>query len=295
MEETVITGMRRSLLYVPGDSPKMLAKARECPADLMLYNLEDGVAPAAKDRARQNVVDVLKSADPDAHEVIVRINNLASETGLEDLAAVVPCRPHGICIPKVEEPDEIDHADAAIRELETRCGLAPGVTRLHAMIETAGGVLNAGKIARASARMTSLIFGSADYSAQVRCRPSANRMEMMLALQWIVTSARAAGIASIDAPCFDLENTELLRSESAQSRNIGFDGKSALHPRQLEIINTVFDVTEEEALWAERVIAELDAAEKKGRSLSTINGGLVDDPHRISAERILRRWRQLRG
>jgi citrate lyase subunit beta/citryl-CoA lyase len=273
----------------------MLAKARECPADLMLYNLEDGVAPAAKDRARQNVVDVLKSADPDAHEVIVRINSLASETGLEDLAAIVPCRPHGICIPKVEEPDEIDHADASIRELETRCGLARGVTRLHAMIETAGGVLNAGKIARASARMTALIFGSADYSAQVRCRPSADRMEMMLALQWIVTSARAAGIASIDAPCFDLENTELLRSESAQSRNIGFDGKSALHPRQLEIINAVFDVTEEEALWAERVIAKLDAAEKEGRSLSTIDGGLVEDPHRISAERILRRWRQLRG
>ena len=289
----MITGLRRSLLYVPGDSRKMLQKALSVPADVLVLNLEDGVSASRKDEARENVAWALASLDFGAHEVIVRVNSPGSEIGRRDLEVTVSGRPDGVCLPKVESPGEVVQAEAGVRELEAGCGLTPGSLRFHAMIESAAGVLNAPGIARSSARMTSLIFGSADYSAQVRCRPSEERLEILMALQLVVTAARSAGIDAIDAPCFDIEDAALLRRESVQGRRLGFDGKSALSPRQVGTINELFDVTEEEAAMAERVLAALDDAELGGRSLTTLDGSLVDDPHRTAARRILRRWKEL--
>ncbi len=289
----MITGLRRSLLYVPADSRKMLQKALTVPADVLILNLEDGVSASRKDEARENVVWALASLDFGAHEVVVRVNSPGSEVGRRDMEAVVPGRPDGICLPKVESPEEVLDAEARVRELEAGCGVPPGNLRFHAMVESAAGVLNAPGIARSSARMASLIFGSADYSAQVRCGPSEDRLEILMALQLVVTSARSAGIDAIDAPCFDIENGALLRRESRQGRRLGFDGKSALSPGQVGTINEVFDVTAEEVARAERVLAALDDAELGGRSLTTLDGSLVDDPHRTAARRILRRWKEL--
>ncbi|HSW40474.1 MAG TPA: aldolase/citrate lyase family protein, partial [Acidobacteriota bacterium] len=141
-------------------------------------------------------------------------------------------------------------------------------------------------------RMASLIFGSADYISDLGCRPGEDRMELLYALQVIVTSARAAGIDAVDAPCFDIHNMELLRAEALQARRLGFAGKSALHPEQLALINHAFDVTAEEIEWAQKTIAELDAAEGRGKALTTVNGKLLDNPHRAAAERILRRGKE---
>jgi citrate lyase subunit beta/citryl-CoA lyase len=160
------------------------------------------------------------------------------------------------------------------------------------MIESAAGVLRAADIASASPRVASLIFGSADFAAEVCCRPEEDRSELMLALQMIVLAARSAVIDAIDAPCFDIPNLELLARESSQARRIGFTGKSALHPSQLAVINTAFDVTPVEIAWAERIIAELDEADRRGKALSTIDGNLIDNPHRAAAERILSRKKQ---
>jgi citrate lyase subunit beta / citryl-CoA lyase len=289
----MITGLRRSLLYVPGDSLKMLQKAITIPADVLVLNLEDGVAASQKDEARANVVWALKSLDFGSHEVVVRVNNPTSEVGRRDVAASVPGRPDGICLPKIESAGEIERADSVVRELEVGCGLPSGSLRFHAMIESSSGVLNAPAIARSSMRMASLVFGSADYSAQVRCQPSEDRLEILMALQLVVASARSAGIDAIDAPCFDVADAALLRRESMQGRRLGFDGKSALGPGQVGTINEIFDVTAEEAALAERVLAALDGAELDGRSLTTIDGSLVDDPHRTAATRILRRWKEL--
>jgi citrate lyase subunit beta/citryl-CoA lyase len=137
--------------------------------------------------------------------------------------------------------------------------------------------------------MASLIFGSADFSSDVRCRPGGDRAEIGLALQMIVLSARSAGIDAIDAPCFDIRDPDLLQRESLQARRLGFDGKSALHPDQLEIVNRVFETTPEEIAWAERVLAGLDEAETRGKALTTVDGKLLDNPHRAAAERILKR------
>jgi len=288
----MITGLRRSLLYVPGDSRQMLQKALTIPADVLVLNLEDGVAASHKDEARENTVWALTSLDFGSHEVVVRVNTPGSEVGHRDLAATVSGRPDGICLPKIESAGEIERADATVRELEAGCGLPAGSLRFHAMIESSAGVLDAPGIARSCARMASLIFGSADYSAQVRCQPSEDRFEILMALQLVVASARSAGIDAIDAPCFDILNADLLRRESMQGRRLGFDGKSALSPRQVGTINEIFDVTAEEAAMAERVLAALDGAERGGRSLTTVDGSLVDDPHRTAAQRILRRWKE---
>lgn len=281
--------LRRSMLYVPGDSEKMLQKSAAIPADVLLLNLEDGVALSRKHAARENTASALKSIDFGYREIVVRVNPLDTELGLEDLAKIVPLHPDGLCLPKVEKAEEISAADNAIQKLESGHGIPEGSIKIHAMIESAGGLLHSPEIAAASPRMASLVFGSADYANDVRCQPGEDRFEILLALQMIVTSARSAGIDAIDAPCFDIHNRDLLHRESTHARRIGFDGKSALHPDQLAVINEVFDVTPEEIAWAERAIKELDEAENRGKALTTVEGRLLDNPHRRAAERILSR------
>jgi citrate lyase subunit beta/citryl-CoA lyase len=280
---------RRSILFVPGDSEKMLQRSVGLPADVLLLNLEDGVAVSEKDHARDTVGRALDEVDFGSHEIVVRINSPDSDTGRRDLAAVIPLKPDGICLPKIENQNEVLAVDDAVRELEILHNIPEGTVRLHAMIESASGVLHSAEIAAASPRMASLVFGSADYANDVRCRIGEDRQEILLALQAIVLACRAAGIDAIDAPCFDIPNSSLLRRESMHARSLGFDGKSALHPGQLAVINHVFDVSSEEIAWAERVLAELDAAEQRGKALSILDGSLIDNPHRAAAQRILRR------
>jgi citrate lyase subunit beta / citryl-CoA lyase len=267
----------------------MLQKSMTIFSDALLLNLEDGVASSKKDVARENIADSLKNADFGKREIVVRINPLDAEIGFMDLASIIPFRPDGICLPKVENASQVIAADNAIRELEIKHGVPEESIRIHAMIESAGGLLRSGEIASSSRRMASLIFGSADYVSDVRCQPGEDRQELLLALQMIVISARSAGIDAIDAPCFDIHNQELLYREAAQARRLGFDGKSILHPDQLAIIHQIFDVTPEEIAWAKKAIAELDAAESRGKALTTIEGKLLDNPHRVLAERILKR------
>ncbi len=281
--------MRRSALYVPGDSEKMILGSVASAADMLILNLEDGVALSRKEVARENVVRALKSVDFGWHEVIVRVNSLSTSLGLNDLKMVLPLRPSGICLPKTETAGEIIAADRTMLELESACGLPERSIKLHAMIESAGGVLHAAEIAAASERMESLIFGSADYAAEIRCTPGEDREELMLALQMLVIAARSAGIDVIDAPCFDVRNDDLLRKEALQARRLGFDGKSAIHPNQCKMINQIFDVTKEEIAWAEKILAGLDEAELKGKALAVLDGRLIENPHRRAAERILRR------
>ena len=281
--------VRRSMLYVPGDSEKMIRRSATVPSDVLLLNLEDGISASRKNEARNILVNAMKEVRFGAREIVVRINPLDTETGLRDLSQIIPLRPDAVCLPKIESAAQIAAADQAIRELEIRHRAPEGSIALHAMIESASGVLHAAEIASASHRMASLIFGSADFSGDVRCRPGGDRAEIALALQMIVLSARSAGIEAIDAPCFDIRDPDLLQQESLQARRLGFDGKSALHPDQLEIINRAFETTPEEIAWAERVLAGLDEAETRGKALTTVDGKLLDNPHRAAAERILKR------
>src|SRR5262249_25155499 len=163
-----------------------------------------GVAAARKDEARSNVTRALRECDFGRREVVVRINSLLDETGKRDLADVVPARPDGICLPKVESRQEVAAADAALFEIEVAHRLHEGEIRLFAMIESARGALKVPEIADASARMAGLIFGSADYVKDVRCRPGPERAELLVVMQRIVLAARAARLDAIDAPCFNV-------------------------------------------------------------------------------------------
>lgn len=267
----------------------MLLRSAVMPADLLLLNLEDGVAASQKDLARDTVMRALQQIDFGSHEIVIRINSLDTDTGQRDLAVVGSRKIDGICLPKIEKKKAIQAADRTVRETEIRAGIREGTVRLHAMIESAAGVLHSAEIASSSPRMASLIFGSADYANDIRCRPGPDRLEFLLAMQMMVVACRAAGIDAVDAPCFDLRDPETLRRESVSARRLGFDGKSALHPNQLPVINQAFDVTEEEIAWAEKVLDELDEAEKRGKALSTLDGSLIDNPHRSAAIRILQR------
>jgi citrate lyase subunit beta / citryl-CoA lyase len=284
----MIGDARRSVLYVPGDSDKMLRRSAGISSDALLLNLEDGVSASRKDFAREAVSQALEGIDFGGREIIVRVNSLNTDIGQLDLNMAVSRRPDGLCLPKIENKDEIHSADRTILEQERLHKIPEGSIRLHAMIESSRGVLKAAEIASASPRMASLIFGSADYACDLRCRVGEDRIELLLALEAIVIACRAAGIDAIDAPCFDIRNLNLLRRESVFARRLGFDGKSALHPDQLPVINETFDVSAEEIAWAERVLAELDEAEKRGKALSTLDGSLIDNPHRTAARRIIR-------
>jgi len=284
----MVGDLRRSVLYVPGDSEKMLNRAAGMPSDVLLFNLEDGVSASLKDIARNNVRHALESLDTGGHECVVRINSPDTEWGRRDLDAIVPVNPDGICLPKIERTAQILNAEKTVRELEARHGIPEGTVLLHAMIESASGVLNAAEIASSSPRMGSLIFGSADFAGDIRCRPGRDRREFLLAMQMMVLAARAAGIDAIDAPCFDIRDIEQLSRESGAARCLGFDGKSALHPGQLNIINRIFEVSAEEIAWAVKVLKELDEAERRGKALSVMDGTLIDNPHRALAQRILR-------
>jgi len=279
--------LRRSSIYVPGDSEKMLQKAATFESDVLVLNLEDGVALSQKITARRNVADVLKRGIYEKQEIWVRVNPLNGDFGGSDLADIIPQRPDGICLPKVESAEEIQLADRSIQEIEARCSVSEPSVGIHAMIESAKGLVHAAEIAAAVPRMSSLVFGSADYCSDVRCQPGEDRAELLYALQTIITAARSAGIDAIDAPCFDIHNQDLLERESSVARRLGFDGKSVLHPKQLETINRIFDVTDEEIEWAETTLAELEEAENRGRALTTVKGRLIDNPHRAAAQRIL--------
>jgi citrate lyase beta subunit len=285
----MVTGLRRSSLYVPGDVERMLVKASASEADQLMLNLEDGVAAARKEAARAGVARALREIDFGRRERVVRVNPVRSETGRCDLATIVPARPDGLCFPKVESAGELREADAAVLEIEIAHGLPEGGLRFHAMIESARGIVRAVEIASATPRMASLVFGSADFVADLRCRPGPDRLELLLGLQQIVLAARSAGLDALDGPFFDYRDREGLVREADAARRLGFDGKSALHPDQLGPINAAFDVAPDEVAWARRVLEELDGAERRGRSLATLDGAMIDDPHRIAARRILER------
>ncbi len=277
---------RRSSLYVPCDVPRMLTKAATVPADQLILNLEDGVSEARKDLARENLVRALHGNHYGKREVVVRVNPIDTAHGQKDLAVVVPLRPDGICLPKVESAADVQAAALAVASLEEK-GSSP--IPFHAMIESAAGVLRSAEIGISSPRLRSLVFGSADYCKDLGCTPGPERVELTMALQQIVTAARAAGVDAIDAPCFEVRNLELLRSEATQARRYGYDGKGALHPGQIEVIHEVFNVTPLELEWARKVLGALEGAEKKGRALTTVDGQLVDNPHAVAARRILKR------
>jgi citrate lyase subunit beta/citryl-CoA lyase len=282
--------MRRSLLYVPGVSERMVLKARESAADALVLDLEDGVAPEKKLEARAIVARLLREVDVGNKEVFVRINSLATDYGLEDARAVASGGSAGILIPKLETPEEVSSVCQIFQSAATLDGRG---RKLLCLIESPRGVLASREIAASSPMIAGLVFGSADLARETGCRLTEGEPELLFARSQVLLAARAAGVEAYDSPHFTIADIEGLHRASRAARNLGYDGKTVIHPSHVAVVNEVFAPTPQEVAEAERIVAAMDAARAEGRGAIALDGKLIDQVHLAQAEKVLGRARKL--
>jgi len=273
---------RRSLLYMPGDKAKVLEKAKALPADTLMFDLEDAVAPDNKPLARDAVAATTKAGGYGQRELLIRINGLDTEWGQADLEAAVAAGPHAILVPKVETAADIKTIDAAL----TKAG-APDTLALWVMIEMPKAILNIHEIAAASetTRLAAFVMGTNDLAKEYRALWTPDRLAFQTALQLTVAAARAYDLLAIDGVYNDIQNLDGLRAECEQGRVLGFDGKTLIHPAQLEITNEVFSPAEADIEQARAVIAAFDLPENAGKGVIKVNGKMTELLHLEEARR----------
>ncbi len=275
---------RRSRLYVPGNNPRLLAGIEVHGADCVLLDLEDSVPLSEKTSARILVKHLLSSI-PFPEEVWVRINGLDSG-GENDVQEVLQGRPHGLCLPKAESAGDVTRLAKLLDEVESDCGIEPGFTKIMTIIETARGVLHCEEIAAADPRIVMLAFGAEDYTRDVGSLRTSRALSF--ARSMIVAAAAAAGIQASDTVYADLKNSEGLAEETALARELGFDGKGAINPRQLALIHQAFSPTDDELAYAYRVVEAAEEAERAGSGAVALDGKMIDRPVLERAKRTLK-------
>jgi citrate lyase subunit beta / citryl-CoA lyase len=281
----------RSMLFVPGDSDKKLAKSATVAADALILDLEDAVDPARKPAARKLVAEFLQRRGA-SQPIWVRVNSLDDAACADDLAAVVPARPDGIVLPKVRSPEDVELLAKRLEELEQRSGMQRGVTKiLPIATETASAVLSLAGYTRSGPRLAGLTWGAEDLSVALGAAANVDERgdwlpPYQLARSLCLLAAAAAGVAAIDTPYTDFRNAEGLARQAAEARRDGFTGKLAIHPSQVPIINEAFRPDAEEVAVARRIVAAFDAA--AGAGVVAIDGKMLDRPHLTRARRTLR-------
>ena len=278
--------LRRTMMFVPGNNPAMMADAFIYGPDSIMLDLEDSVTMAEKDAARLLVHNALKTIDYGNTEMVVRVNPLNTPYGKKDVEAVVKAGVDVIRMPKTETADEIRELEAEIVKVETELGCV-GRTQIMAAIESTLGVINAYDIATASKRMMGIALGAEDYSANLKTQRTPEGMELLLARQTIVVAARAAGIDALDTVYSNLNDMETFRKEVELIKSLGFDGKSIINPRQIEVVNEVFAPKEKEIQKSLTILAAIKEAEKRGSGVIAVNGKMVDRPVVIRAQRTI--------
>ncbi len=278
--------LRRTMMFVPGNNPGMMADAHIYGPDSIMLDLEDSVSMMEKDTARLLVYNALRTIDYGDTEMVVRINPLNTTKGKKDIEAVVKAGVHVVRMPKTETADEVREVEAEIEKVEREIG-AEGRTRIMAAIESALGVVNAYDIAISSPRMMGIALGAEDYCANLKTQRSKEGDELRLARETIVVAARAAGIDALDTVFSNLNDMETFRREVEYIKTLGFDGKSIINPRQIEVVNEVFTPTEKDIEKAKAIVAAIKEAEKKGSGVIALNGKMIDRPVVIRAERTI--------
>lgn len=278
--------LRRTMMFVPGNNPAMMQDAFIYGPDSIMLDLEDSVTMAEKDAARLLVHHALKTIDYGDTEMVVRINPLNTPYGKKDIEAVVKAGVHVIRMPKTETAEEVIEVEREIERVENEIGCL-GRTKIMAAIESTLGVVNAYAIATASKRMMGIALGAEDYCANLKTQRSQNGAELLLARQTIVVAARAAGIDALDTVYSNLNDMETFRKEVELIKQLGFDGKSIINPRQIEVVNEVFAPTQKDIDKAKTILAAIKEAEKRGSGVVAVNGKMVDRPVVIRAERTI--------
>lgn len=272
----------RSVLYVPASNARAIEKARSLPCDAVILDLEDAVAPEAKASARDAAVEALRTGGFSTSNVGVRPNAFESEWGFEDIEAVLPAGPSFILQPKIRT--SVDMISINI-ELES----APAHTQLWLMVETAASIINLRTLCQegAGGRLAGLVLGLNDLRTELRCRATPGRKPFHLAMSSTVAHARAYGWIALDAVFNDLEDAAGLQAECRQARDFGFDGKTLIHPRQIEAANRAFSPSEEDLAWSRAVVAAFADPANAGRGALRVNGAMVERLHLAEAERML--------
>jgi len=278
--------LRRTMMFCPGNNPGMLQDAGIYHPDSIMMDLEDSVTMQEKDTARLLVYNALKSVDYGDIELVVRINPLNTPYGKKDIEAVVKAGVHVIRMPKTETADEVREVEEEIEKVEREIGCL-GRTKIMAAIESALGVVNAYAIATASPRMMGIALGAEDYSANLKTQRTPGGAELLLARETIVVAARAAGIDALDTVYSNLNDMETFRKEVELIKTLGFDGKSIINPRQIEVVNEVFAPKEKDIEKAKTIIAAIKEAQERGSGVIAVNGKMVDRPVVLRAQRTI--------
>ena len=279
--------LKRTSLYASGASPVNLLQARFYHEDCLVYDLEDSVPLAEKDAARLLVYNLVKYQRPADKYVLIRVNGIYSEYIDEDLEAAVRACPDAIRIPKVEYAKEVRRIADRITEIEKKAGLPVGGIELWCNIESYLGALNAREIAEADPRVVALALGAEDYTASLRATRTKAGMEIFYARNMILTACRAAGVEAIDAVFSDINDKEGLIQDVTLTKNLGFDGKTVVHPRQVDIVNSFFTPSKKEIRFAQRVLEAVEEGKRLGKGAVTLDGGMIDKPMELRAQTTL--------
>lgn len=275
------TRPHRSALYIPGSKPRALDKARGLACDTILFDLEDAVAPDEKGAARQTLAQALTDGGFGARTRIVRINGMETKWGADDLATLAPLAPDAVLLPKVNSAQDV----AAVAAMLDKIPRAKDVA-IWAMMETPLGMLNALEIAQAP-RLAGMVMGTNDLAKDLGTRSRADRLPLQTGLGLCLLAARAAGIVAIDGVYNAFKDDAGLQAECEQGRDMGFDGKSLIHPAQLEIANAAFAPSEAEIALAHRQIEAFDAAAAEGQGVAVVDGKIVENLHIVTARATL--------
>ncbi|WP_340644543.1 CoA ester lyase [Phenylobacterium sp.] len=270
---------RRSALYMPAANARAIEKARDLACDVVILDLEDAVAPDAKDVARQQAVEAVKAGGFGRREVVIRVNGLDTPWGADDLAAASAARPAAILAPKVSSPIDVAAYDAALS----------GDTRLWVMIETCAALFALDAIAACagSSRLEAFVIGTNDLAKEMRCRLTVDRAPLVAPLSLSVAAARAHGLTILDGVYNGIEDEDGLARQCAQGSEFGFDGKTLIHPKQIEAANSAFSPAPDEVHWARIIVAAFDSPENNSKGVLRVEGRMVERLHLAEAQRLI--------
>lgn len=272
----------RSVLYMPGSKSRALEKAKTLDADALILDLEDAVSPDEKPLARDLVCEAVKAGGFGERTVIVRINGLDSEWGREDLRRACHAGPDAILVPKVSTPQDLRDIEILMEQFG-----APKSTRIWAMMETPLGILNVQAIACSTKRLQGLVMGTNDLVKELEAAHTPDRTPVLASLSMCLLAARAYGLVCVDGVYNAFKDDEGLRAACEQGRDMGFDGKTLIHPAQLSVTNEVFAPSQDDLEQAQAYIDAYEAAKAKGEGVAVVNGRIVENLHVETARKLL--------
>jgi citrate lyase subunit beta-like protein len=281
---------RRALLYMPGDDWKKITKSLTLGVDSICMDMEDGAAVSKKEQARATIVRALQELDFGKSEKLARINSVGSGWEVDDLEAVLPHRPDGVVIPKVESIDHIEWASQLIEAAELKHGWPLNSIRILIGMETARGILNLKEIA-SHPRLDAMIFGGEDFAASIGATRTRDAVELAYARQATVVACAAYDLQAIDIVTIDYRDMDALRVESEFGAQLGYAGKQVIHPAQVEPVQRAFTPNDEAIVYARRIVETFEVSQKEGKGAYSLDGKMIDMPVLRNAQKVLARAR----